>query len=299
MDTMHTKVICIDHPIILNNSTCIYCGIALGKNNKNKEHVIGRKFVPKGSLNNNWNLIVQSCIKCNTKKSALEDDISAITMQPSTSGIYADNEDLLRDESIRKGNKSISKLTGKPVAESYSNPELKIPFTQDLDITLSMTTPPQIILTRIYELAYMQIMAFFYYLIFNQDTKKGSFWPGEFFPLLYALRSNWGNEVHTAFMNTVVSWDLRFVGNTANDYFKWAIRKHPSETCWSWALEWNKNHRVIGFFGNQDISIETKSKIPKLSPDYFSGNSKEYIAIKMDKSLEENDDVMFYVNERI
>ena len=42
--------------------------------------MIGRRFVPKGKLNNQWNLIVRVCIKCNNKKSDLEDDISAISM---------------------------------------------------------------------------------------------------------------------------------------------------------------------------------------------------------------------------
>ena len=50
-----------------------------------------------------------------------------------------------------------------------------------------------------YELARMQIMAFFYAITFNQETKKGGFWLGDFFPLLEAHYSDWGNDIHKMF----------------------------------------------------------------------------------------------------
>src|SRR5689334_12269149 len=64
----------------LNNITCPYCGIDLVQQNAIKEHVVGRRFVPKGKLAHSWNLILQACRQCNEKKSDLEDDISAISL---------------------------------------------------------------------------------------------------------------------------------------------------------------------------------------------------------------------------
>jgi hypothetical protein len=37
---------------------------------------------------------------------------------------------------------------------------------------------------------------------------------------------------------------------TADGFLKVAIRRKPNADCWSWALEWNENMRVIGFFGD-------------------------------------------------
>ena len=68
--------------IRLDNITCPYCGIALTNETSSKEHVIGRHFVSKGTLHGNWNLIVNACNSYNGIKSDLEDDISAITLQP-------------------------------------------------------------------------------------------------------------------------------------------------------------------------------------------------------------------------
>ena len=65
-------------PTRLDNVTCPYCRDRLSQVNRNEDHVIGRRFVPKGKLNGQWNLIVCACEECNTHKSNLEDDISAI-----------------------------------------------------------------------------------------------------------------------------------------------------------------------------------------------------------------------------
>jgi hypothetical protein len=60
----------------LDNVTCPYCGTALTSKTRTKEHVIGRRFVPVGSLDREWNLILQACGPCNRHKADLEDDIS-------------------------------------------------------------------------------------------------------------------------------------------------------------------------------------------------------------------------------
>src|SRR5271154_4986865 len=102
-----------DKPIILDNSTCVYCGTTLEADNTTREHVVGRKFVPKGTLDRQWSLIVQACRACNEAKADLEDDISAVTMQPDVLGRHASQDDLLIRESVRKAGGSVSRWTGK------------------------------------------------------------------------------------------------------------------------------------------------------------------------------------------
>lgn len=70
-------------PTILDNIICPYCGREAEPNDPfTDEHVIGRRFVPKGSLAAGWSLIMKAHQSCNNQKSDLEDDISAITLLP-------------------------------------------------------------------------------------------------------------------------------------------------------------------------------------------------------------------------
>ena len=104
--------------IRLKNVSCPYCGVKLTEDTANKEHVIGRRFVPKGKLDGWWNLIVNSCQPCNTDKADLEDDISAITMQPDALGSFGHDDTTGMSEAVRKAEKSFSRRTKKLIKDS-------------------------------------------------------------------------------------------------------------------------------------------------------------------------------------
>lgn len=110
--------------VVLDNITCPYCGIELDESNNTKEHVVGRRFVPKGSLNGDWNLIVRACQKCNSNKSFLENDISAITLSGKLWFGTEDSDENTKQEAQRKAKNSISNKTRKPVI--HSQEELNI-----------------------------------------------------------------------------------------------------------------------------------------------------------------------------
>ena len=55
-------------------------------------------------------------------------------------------------------------------------------------------------------------------------------------------------------MTSVQDWKQLLTAVTADGFFKVAIRRHPSAICWSWALEWNFNYRIIGFFGDESAA---------------------------------------------
>jgi hypothetical protein len=167
-----------DKPIVLKNLTCPYCGSELDKKTNTKEHVVGRRFVPKGSLSQKWNLILRACNICNNKKSSLEDDISAISMQPNVHGKYPSNHHLLLAEAQRKAKHSFSKTTKKLVSESQAN--LKVAGTfMGGEMKIELIAPPQIDEIRAFELARLQITAFFYFITFDHSANIGHFWPGE------------------------------------------------------------------------------------------------------------------------
>jgi hypothetical protein len=171
-------------PIVLENLTCTYCGTSFARVGYTKEHVIGRRFVPKGKLNKHWNLIVRACESCNTRKSDLEDDLSSIFMQP-------------------------------------DNPEMR------------------------------------------------------------------------AFLRSVTDWEPRLFVVTADSYFKLALRRHPSVECWSWALEWNRHHRLVGFFGDETAIRQMEAGLPNLSVDTVLDVEGRPIHFRIDTPLAESDDEMF------
>ena len=101
------------------------------------------------------------------------------------------------------------------------------------------------------ELARLQVGGLFYWITFDAEGGKGGFWPGRFVLLGHAAHADWGNARQIGFMQMVHSWEPRVLVDTAGGFFKVAIRKHPEHSaCWSWALEWNQNYRLIGFFGD-------------------------------------------------
>jgi hypothetical protein len=281
-----------DKPIQLDNITCVYCGTVLSDANFTKEHVVGRRFVPVGSLNKKWNLIVRACRSCNNKKADLEDEISAISMQPDAYGNYPSNEPHYISEAKRKARGSRSRSTGKRVGDSalsYSFPQHSYSGHWDYEVVC----PPQVEPNRIMELARLHIVAFFYHATFKKNTRTGHFWRGNFVMLPEAKRCNWGDLKHIAFMQTVVSWEPRFLAYDHNENFNIVLRKHPNADCWAWALEWNQNFRVIGFCGDAEASNKIYADFPQYEFQQSRLTNGEVIATKPDRILQVSDDLLF------
>lgn len=279
-------------PILLDNETCVYCGKVL-RYDATKEHVIGRRFVPKGKLNRQWNLILRACSDCNNIKSTLENDLSAITMHPDAWGEHASDDGALVADALRKAKRSISARTGRPVKDSEERVTVSAALSPGATFTFSLSAPPQAESERVFALARLQLMAFFYWLTYDRLRKRGGYWGGGFYPVMEAVRSDWGNVVNRAFMDTVVSWEPRLLANGADGYFKVAIRRHPHAVCWSWALEWNKNYRIIGFFGEQGPAEEVVKKFPPLPTKTIVEGPNRWARHRSEVRLDEAHDRLF------
>ena len=190
-----------DRPTILRNATCPYCGVLIAEDADSEEHVIARRLVPKGTLAGTWNLRLQACKPCNGEKSALEDDLSAITMQPDVLGRHAHDHPALRSESERKG-RSVSKRTGKPVAGSIERLSINGSPWPGVNFTFNLSGSPQADAERVFELCRLQLMAFFYWLTYNPTERRGGLSPG------YFTRCCRLCELTGVIRSTVVSWML-------------------------------------------------------------------------------------------
>ena len=68
-----------------SNQHCLYCSAFVGVGSEvgsNKEHLIGREFVPKGAFDGGqkFNFIFRACEHCNGKKADFERHVSSVTL---------------------------------------------------------------------------------------------------------------------------------------------------------------------------------------------------------------------------
>lgn len=263
---------------------------------RRKEHVIGRRFVPKGSLNGCWNLHVWACEKCNSHKADLEDDVSAITLFNGVSDVGPLHDPDLRVEVERKARRSISRRTGRPVGTSSESitATLKMPL---ISLSATFRAPPQLVEDRANELALFQLRALFFFLTFDPDLGHGVWWRGKLAPANGAFKRDFGNVVQVAFAQKTASWDYRLMLTTAGGYFRVAIRKHPEGEAWSFALEWNDQYRLIGFFGDEGTCLSEADSLPRFQAMVSSEDNGNRFAIRVETLLTECNDILFSSDE--
>jgi hypothetical protein len=279
--------------IRLANVTCVYCGQPIDPETRTKEHVIGRNFVPRGTMDAAWNLHANCCTGCNNAKSDLEDDLSAILLQPDAFGELARHDPRLAAAADRKGRRSFDRDTGKLIKDSKPSLSVKFSSLPGLDIGMSFTAPPQLNPHRAKALAWHHVTAFCYLTTFNKTTLKGQFCQGSFEVLDGTLRSDWGNALQLEFARVTADWPPCLLSRTADGYFQVAIRRH-SERCRSWALEWNRNFRIVGFMGDPmfieklvgDLNGPQYRDLPQQAPG-------EQLRYRQERPLADAEDVLF------
>jgi hypothetical protein len=170
---------------------------------------------------------------------------------------------------------------------------LRLRIVPGVILTGEFTGPPQPDRMRVFRLAQMQARAIFYFLTYDADLRTGRFWRGKFVAVNMALRSDWGNVTMRSFMASVQGWDLSCVGIGASGFFKVAIRKRLDADCWSWAFEWNKNIRAIGFFGDEQAAREIVAGFPPVPVVSVMERENDYLRLRWDSPLAESDDHLF------
>lgn len=278
---------------LLNNVTCPYCAVRLDARSRTKEHVIGRRFVPKGKLNGQWNLILYACQPCNNRKADLEDDISAITLQPDAWGVSHHGEPAVDDEARRKSLNSLSRKTRKRVSESNEQLKVESSLSHGLKATFNFTAPPQIDQERAFELARLQLLGLYYMQTYLIDERHGHCWPGGFHSLKLVTQRDWGNVTMRAFMAETQTWDLRLHLVTADGFFKATTRRHPDANLWSWAFEWNYSTRLVGFFGDRVLAETIVRKWPPEVRKVIYDRPGNSLHFTSEIPLREEDDTLF------
>lgn len=278
------------HDFALRNHNCIYCCRPLTKAVRTREHVIGRNFVPRGTLD--INLIAWACVECNNDKSDLEDDISLISMLPAIARSLSSMDERSADIA-RKLRSAISRRTGKLVRDSQEKLTIKGQVFPGFTMAFDMVTNPQADPDRVSRLALYHITAFHYFTTYRKETRVGEGIPGTFAAAGDYRRPDWGNERARYFTNVTKAWDPRFVLKGKQAFIQTIIRRRLPDLLWSWAIEWNQSFRVFGFYGDQKLVEEALAQLPILKLKSIAKEPNSYIRIREEVALFEGDDILF------
>lgn len=237
------------HSLDASNACCIYCGTFLqGVNppNSDKEHLVAKNFVPKGSMDGQpFNFLFRACRSCNARKAHAERHVSSVSLFNSP-GRLENNKVNVNEIAMRKGKGDFHpKKQGVPVKDAHEHITVG-----PANMTFGMVAPPQIDRALLEEVAFSHIQGLFALICTEdyRDSQKMRLLPqNHFICYQHYTCEDWGNPQAIEITNRVSDWVCLANIETAEGYFKAIMRR--GEEGWFWALEWNKYIRVMGAIG--------------------------------------------------
>ena len=244
------------------NSHCLYCGREVTEDS-NKEHLIARNFVPKGSYgSDDFNFLFRACRCCNSSKADDERHVSSITLVNSP----ARSENQLADaDAVRKAHGDFHPdKPGKKIADSCDERKVVLQQSPQMGISMGFTSPPQTNIDCVRRLALSHVQGLFS-LVKTRDIRMPVLLtPGSFRFFKCFGFGDWGNPQLKELSEQVEGWHSPLDVMAADGFFRASLRHNDSNE-WFWALEWNKYLRVVGALTQQDKPTPAPFKgLPKL-----------------------------------
>ena len=237
-----------------SNHSCLYCGRYLAAPQSlpsNKEHLIGRNFVPEGYLDRDaFNFIFRACLECNAEKSAAEGHVSSVTLLTSPGRATDSAVDQL---AARKASRDFHPIErGKLVRDAHYEHTVVMPAFFGT-ATFKFVGPPQLAEVSVNLLACRQVQALFS-LVTSGDPRLAQglrlLPPNNVLIFGSFSHRDWGHPHVAEITRRTASWESPLLLHTARGYFKALFRCSPDDGTWFWALEWNSSHRVLGAIGD-------------------------------------------------
>ncbi len=67
----------------------------------------------------------------------------------------------------------------------------------------------------------------------------------------------------------------------------------PSAACWSWALEWNQNSRLVALFGEIEPAREVAAALPALDVMELRQTPTRTTRMRVETELSADQDILF------
>lgn len=240
-----------------SNHFCLYCGRFVGPGSEassDREHLVGRNFVPRGQLHStSVNFVFRACRKCNAAKGEAERHVSTLTLFRSPSRV---TDPLVDQIAAHKASRDYHPLeNGKLVADAFVNQELVVPTVLGT-MKLTLVGPPQLDWRSVCFLAVRQIQAL-YALVTTVDPRIADLSrilpPDNVIVFGYYNTADWGNPQVLELARRTEEWDCPLRMVTAEGYFRAVLKRaEDADGGWFWGLEWNQSLRVFGAIGDPE-----------------------------------------------
>ncbi len=249
-----------------SNQYCPYCGVFVGLGSEvpsDKEHLIARRFVPKGSLEGGaFNFIFRSCKVCNNRKASAERHVSSVTLYNSPGRA----EDARVDEIARRKASQDFHPDKKGVRIEDASDRHSTAFQiGPMSVRFGFVSPPRLNDDEARVLACCHVKALFALLTTSDCRVKEACRIVPATQVHFFGRyghGDWGNARLAAITHRVQSWPCYGNIATANGYFRAILRR--DDKWWFWALEWNRSVRVIGAIASENEVPDIFRDLPKL-----------------------------------
>jgi len=234
----------------------------------NKEHLIGREFVPTGEFGegNLFNFIFRTCKECNDEKSNVERHISSVS---------------LFNSPARQDSQTHNNLAHRKAAKDY-HPNKKGILVKDsgdefsvvgrfgcISMNFGISGPPQGDPRYIELLAFRHIQGIFSLITSrNPHAAEGTnLLSHKYFHFFGSYNhADWGNSYLLEIMDRARKIPCYANINTANGFFKAIMRKNKGGNGeWFWALEWNKSYRIVGAIAQPNNTSNVFRDLPNLN----------------------------------
>jgi hypothetical protein len=230
-----------------SNQHCLYCGSHVGEDSaiaSDEEHLVGRNFVPKGTMGNAFNFSFRACRPCNARKANLERHVSSVTLLNSPS---VASDGIARRAAERKAVGDTHPETRVKMGDAIARQTAEFSFGP-ASFNFGLSGPSPAAKNYIPELASYHIQALFT-LVTTPESRTPEnvrLLPLDRFRVFGSYpHSDWGNLQLVEIGKRAASWPCRVAILTAGGFFRACLRRHESDG-WFWALEWNKSLRVVG-----------------------------------------------------
>jgi len=256
-----------------------------------KEHWIGRKFPPKGTLDRGaFNFIFRACVLCNREKGNAERHVSSVTLFNSP----ARGVDAAADETARHKASQDFHPDGKAllVQDAFRRERFEWTHLPGLRMAVSVVAPPQLDPDAVSLLAGYQVQALFA-MVTTPDPHASMrvLHPDEIRPFGYFLHRDWGNPQLLEVIRRTALWPLRANVDSAGGYFKAILRRSENDDeGWFWAFEWNKSVRVAGAIVHPGVEPSIFESLPDAGTVPLPDGSG---LCRLEVPLDAKDDILF------
>lgn len=248
-----------------SNQHCLYCGEFVGADSSiesDEEHLIARRFVPKGLMENTFNFSFRACKPCNGRKADIERHVSSVTLLSSPA--VALNEKARRSAE-RKAVQDFHPETRVRMGDAIERQTVEFKLG-GASLKFGFTGPSPAAKNFIPELASYHIQALFSLLTMpgNHLTDEIRILPLDQFQVFDSYpHADWGNPQLVEITQRAATWPCWRTIETGDGHFRACLRRSENSG-WFWALEWNKSLRIVGGINHPGEKCPIFEKLPIL-----------------------------------